>query len=83
MPQSLPFGEAFLLTLRIAEFALQSANQAQKRYEQMDQLTPQFLRDTPIARGPQNPPNIPKYQKYTAFTRIFSKSSRELLLSSL
>ena len=31
----------------------------------------------------RNPPKIPKYQKNTAFTRTFSKSSRELLPSSL
>ena len=33
---------------------------------------------------PKNPPQIPKYQKQNgAFTRTFSKSSRELLPSSL
>ena len=31
---------------------------------------------------PENPPQIPKYQKNTAFTRTFSKSSRELSLLS-
>ena len=34
-------------------------------------------------RGPKKPPKIPKYQKQTAFTGTFSRSSRELLPSSL
>ena len=38
---------------------------------------------SPYERRPKDPPKIPKYQKNTAFTRTISKSSCELLPSSL